>query len=93
MSWAVPPPVCTTTWSATITEIAIVISAWRNSWPWFQRSSTCCIASPRRPATTAATNRTTNQLTTLTWVDETATSGSPRDDPPLHVMATYAATR
>ena len=47
MSSAVPPPVCTMTWSATITEIAIVISAWRSSWPWFQRSSTCCIASPR----------------------------------------------
>ena len=66
MSWAVPPPVCTMTWSATITETAIVISAWRSSWPWFQRSSTCCIASPSSPATIAAMNRTTNQLRRLT---------------------------
>ena len=93
MSWAVPPPVWTTTWSATITEIAIVISAWRSSWPWFQRSSSCCIASPSRPATTAAMSRTTNQLITLTCVDETAMSGSPVMIRRCTLMATYAATR
>ena len=37
MSSATPPPVWTTIWSATITDSAIVISAWRRSWPWFQR--------------------------------------------------------
>ena len=77
MSSATPPPVCTTTWSATITEIAIVISAWRRSWPWFQRRKSCCIASPSRPATSAAISSTTNQLSMLTCVDETVLSGLP----------------
>ena len=85
MSSATPPPVCTTTWSATITESAIVISAWRSSWPWFQRRSSCCIASPSRPATSAATSSTTNQLSRLTCAEETVDVGVARDDPALHV--------
>ena len=38
---------CAITWSATITEMAIVISACRRSWPWFQRSISCCMPSPK----------------------------------------------
>ena len=43
------PPKWASAWSAMITEIAIVISAWRSSWPWFQRRKTCCITSPMTP--------------------------------------------
>ena len=81
------------TWSATITETAIVISAWRSSWPWFQRSSTCCIASPSSPATIAAMKSTTNQLSRLTWSEETAMLGSPVMIRRCTLIATYAATR
>ncbi len=33
-------------WSARMIEIAIVISAWRRSWPWFQRRKACWIPRP-----------------------------------------------
>ena len=44
------------TWSATITETAIVISAWRRSWPWFQRSNSCWTTSPTTATIAAATS-------------------------------------
>ena len=42
-------------WSATITEIAIVISAWRSSWPWFQRRKACWVSKPTTAMHGAAT--------------------------------------
>ena len=44
------------TWSAMITEIAIVISAWRSSCPWFQRRKTCWTMRPTAPITATATS-------------------------------------
>ena len=43
------PPKWASAWSAMMTEIAIVISAWRSSCPWFQRRKTCCIEEPEDP--------------------------------------------
>ena len=40
------PPKWASAWSATMTEIAIVISACRSSWPWFQRRKSCCMSEP-----------------------------------------------
>ena len=48
MSFATPPQ-CSSIRSATMIEKAIVISAWRSSWPWFQRSSDCCMPRPMTP--------------------------------------------
>ena len=45
MSSAMPPK-WASIWSARMIEIAIVISAWRSSWPCFQRRKTCCMISP-----------------------------------------------
>ena len=42
------PPKWASIWSARMIAIAIVISAWRRSWPWFQRRKTCCIVTPDR---------------------------------------------
>ena len=38
-----------------ITEIAIVISAWRRSCPWFQRRNPCWTMSPSPPMRSIAT--------------------------------------
>ena len=43
------PPNAASIWSAKITESAIVISAWRRSWPWFQRRKTCWMTTPMMP--------------------------------------------
>ena len=43
------PPNAASIWSAMITDSAIVISAWRRSWPWFQRRNTCCMPTPMKP--------------------------------------------
>ena len=43
------PPKWASIWSARMIAIAIVISAWRRSWPWFQRRKICCIAEAERP--------------------------------------------
>ena len=43
------PPNWASIWSAMITEIAIVISAWRRSSPWFQRRNTCWMITPTTP--------------------------------------------
>ena len=45
-STAMPSLKCAITWSAMMIEIAIVISAWRSSWPWFQRRKTCWTIRP-----------------------------------------------
>ena len=37
------PPKWSSIWSAKMIETAIVISAWRRSSPWFQRSRNCCM--------------------------------------------------
>ena len=42
-------------WSAMITEMAIVISACRSSWPWFQRRNACWTTSPTTAMHGAAT--------------------------------------
>jgi hypothetical protein len=62
---ALPPNFCATVevargkwamiWSAMITEIAIVIRAWRSSWPWFQRRKPCCVIKPTTAMQGAAT--------------------------------------
>ena len=54
------------TWSATITETAIVISACRRSWPWFQRRRTCWTASPKSAIAPIATSRGTTHSKVLT---------------------------
>ena len=48
MSFAMPPK-WASIWSAMITETAIVMSAWRRSWPWFQRRKACWISTPTPP--------------------------------------------
>ncbi len=61
---ALPPPTWSVpdlgkwaiTWSATITETAIVSSAWRRSWPWFQRSNVCWTTTPTTETIAAATS-------------------------------------
>ena len=57
---------CAITWSATITETAIVMSAWRRSWPWFQRSRSCCTASPNTAMHAIATSHGTTHSSVLT---------------------------
>ncbi len=54
------------TWSATITDTAIVISAWRRSCPWFQRRSSCWTPSPKTPIQTIATSQGTTHSQVLT---------------------------
>ena len=55
MKWVTPPghdidwarpPARASIWSARITAMASVISAWRSSWPWFQRRNTSNITQP-----------------------------------------------
>ena len=60
------PPKWASIWSARMIEIAIVISAWRRSWPWFQRRKTCCIATPIAATTSVATIAGTIQCVRLT---------------------------
>ena len=48
------PPNAASIWSAMITDSAIVISAWRRSWPWFQRRKTCWMSTPMTPMITVA---------------------------------------
>ena len=48
------PPKWPSTWSAMMIEAAIVISAWRSSWPWFQRRKSCCMTRPMTPITSEA---------------------------------------
>ena len=36
-------------WSARISDTAMVISACRRSWPWFQRRKSWCMTRPTRP--------------------------------------------
>jgi hypothetical protein len=57
MSCATPPK-WASIWSARMIEMAMVMSAWRRSSPWFQRRKNCCINSrcppPRRRRPAAA---------------------------------------
>ena len=48
-------------------EIAIVISAWRRSCPWFQRRKSCCITRPTAATTAVPTIAGTIQCVRLTW--------------------------
>ena len=60
-------------WSATITETAIVISAWRSSWPWFQRRNACCMTKPTTAMHGAATSSGTSHsqvFTSLDWSEK-----------------------
>ena len=50
------PPNAASIWSAKITESAIVISAWRRSWPWFQRRNTCWMTTPITPMIAVASS-------------------------------------
>ena len=59
------PPKWASAWSAMMIEIAIVISACRSSWPWFQRRKTCCITSPMTPTASDATTSGTIQSARL----------------------------
>ena len=71
------PPKWASIWSARMIEIAIVISAWRRSWPWFQRRNTCCMTRPIT-ATAAAPTRTGRTH----WTRLTCELASPRAPPP-----------
>ena len=53
-------------WSAMITETAIVISAWRSSWPWFQRRNACCMKNPTTAMQGAATRSGTSHSQVFT---------------------------
>ena len=53
-------------WSATITEIPIVISACCSSWPWFQRRNACCVSRPTTAMQGAATSSGTIHSQVLT---------------------------
>ena len=64
-----PPLKWAMIWSAMITEIAIVISAWRSSWPWFQRRKTCCMTRPMTPIDAAATSAGKTHSQVVTSVD------------------------
>ena len=55
------PPKAASIWSAMITDSAIVISAWRRSWPWFQRRKICWMSTPMTPMITVARTSGTNQ--------------------------------
>ena len=55
------PPNAASIWSAKITDSAIVISAWRRSWPWFQRRNTCWITTPITPMIAVASSNGTIQ--------------------------------
>ena len=55
------PPKAASIWSAKITESAIVISAWRRSWPWFQRRNTCWMTTPMIPMMAVASSSGTSQ--------------------------------
>ena len=55
------PPNAASIWSAKITDSAIVISAWRRSWPWFQRRKTCWISTPMTPMIGVASSSGTTQ--------------------------------
>ena len=55
------PPKAASIWSAKITDSAIVISAWRRSWPWFQRRNTCWMTTPTTPMISVASSSGTTQ--------------------------------
>ena len=61
------PPKCASIWSARMIAIAIVISAWRSSCPWFQRRKTCCIDRPTSPTRSEATIAGRIQFLRSTW--------------------------
>jgi hypothetical protein len=56
------PPNAASIWSAKITDRAIVISAWRRSWPWFQRRKTCWMMTPMTPMIAVASRSGMTQL-------------------------------
>jgi hypothetical protein len=61
-----------------ITEIAIVIRAWRSSCPWFQRRKTCCITRPIRPtASDATTSGMTQSPTPASELPKAETASPP----------------
>ncbi len=72
------PPNAASIWSAMITLSAIVISAWRRSWPWFQRRKICCSATPSRPISSVATISGTIQASRPYSVSDAPLSDRPR---------------
>ena len=78
------PPKWASIWSARMIEIAIVISAWRSSWPWFQRRKTCCISEPdarRRSASRRATGGTSSAASPGRCVERRSRAPSPTRSP------------
>ena len=73
------------TWSAMITEIAIVISAWRSSCPWFQRRKTCWITSPRAAMHAAAARAGSTHSSVVTSVP-----GMVKPEPVIFCWRSYA---
>jgi hypothetical protein len=61
-----------------MTLSAIVISAWRRSWPWFQRRKTCCMATPMTPMISVASTSGMNHEKTLYSASDAPLSESPR---------------
>ena len=77
-------------WSARITETAIVISACRRSWPWFQRRSSCCTPRPTTAMTPMATSSGTTHSQRVDLSSAGARSPAPRH-PLLHLVGDVAA--
>ena len=63
-----------------MTLSAIVISAWRRSWPWFQRRKICCMATPMTPMISVASTSGMNQAKTLYSASDLPLSESPRPE-------------
>ena len=77
------PPNWASIWSAKITESAIVMSAWRRSWPWFQRRKTCCMITPITPMIAVARISGTIHPISEYVVSVSPESERPRPLPPL----------
>ena len=85
------PPKWASIWSARMIETAIVISAWRRSWPWFQRRNSCCISRPT-PATMAiAAMAGSTHCARLTWALESPSAAAAADHVALDVQRDVAA--
>ena len=72
-------------------EIAIVISACRRSWPWFQRRKSCCIDSPMPATTSVPTTAGTIQCVRFTCELDSPNDAATLDHVPLHLQRDVAA--
>ena len=66
-------------------ETAIVISAWRSSWPWFQRRSVCCITSPTAATITVRDDRGNDPVREVHLIALEPERAAPADEVALHL--------